>query len=426
VIQDRQLDEAALALEKPEALTAIRKRAMADPFMGSFRGPPMMGHYVEVSSMGRDEYRGKRGVVTVDGGRGLYKIAFADGTTSDWLNANALRSSGLDESAFLTNAMAARAEEVRTAREQLPEAMRKALAELRRRVQCDELPLLSLLQAEPLQVQSSHLSFQEYFAAVALCEKGTKLSGSPPWQWSSWWANAVSLGSEMGEAFGRGLLRATPHLPEAAQKSSPRDEDEPSLWTATPPYSIILFAPSPLMRTGYELDSPEMRRLQPRTHVTVREIRVMRGGCTRAAIELEGEGGDLEHGWMTLIKKNGEPNAELVPPERPKLEEVKQITINAETTVLDLSKGKLAGHRPTTVRVVVALMPSLRGLNLSSNMLQADECKTIARGLASNTSLTRLDVSSNNYMSDGSSALQNAVKGRKGFRLDTDLATYRE
>ena len=86
--------------------------------------------------------------------------------------------------------------------------LREALAEVRDRVTRDELPLLSLLQAEPLQLQSSHLSFQEYFAACALCEKDTVLSGSPPWQWPAWWANALTIGEEMGEPFATGLVRA--------------------------------------------------------------------------------------------------------------------------------------------------------------------------------------------------------------------------
>ena len=86
--------------------------------------------------------------------------------------------------------------------------MRDALSTVRARVLKDELPLLSLLQAEPLQLQSSHLSFQEYFAVCALCEEGAVLSGAPPWQWPAWWANVVTLGAERGESFGRGLLRA--------------------------------------------------------------------------------------------------------------------------------------------------------------------------------------------------------------------------
>ena len=103
--------------------------------------------------------------------------------------------------------MAACAADVRTACGQLTAAMRDALAEVRGRVARDELPLLSLLQAEPLQLQSSHLSFQEYFAACALCE-GARLSGAPPWEVPAWWANAVKLGSEMDDRFHVVLLRA--------------------------------------------------------------------------------------------------------------------------------------------------------------------------------------------------------------------------
>ena len=137
-----------------------------------------------------------------------YEVTFADGKTSSRLRPNQLRSSGLDETAFLGRAMAACAAEVRTACGQLPAAMRDALAEVRGRVARDELPLLSLLQAKPLQLQSSHLSFQEYFAARALCEEGTRLSGAPPWQWAAGWANALAFGAEVGEPFAKGLKRA--------------------------------------------------------------------------------------------------------------------------------------------------------------------------------------------------------------------------
>ena len=86
--------------------------------------------------------------------------------------------------------------------------MPKQLAALRERVGQDKLPLLSLLTADPLQVQSSHLSFQEYFAARQICEEGTALPGTPPWQWPAAWANTLSIGIEMGSAFSVGLKRA--------------------------------------------------------------------------------------------------------------------------------------------------------------------------------------------------------------------------
>ena len=80
------------------------------------------------------------------------------------------------------------------------------LKELRERVVQDRMPLLSLLQVQPLQVQSAHLSFQEYFAARAVCDGATL--PTQPWLLPSFWRNAVELGMQMGDAFRCGLLRA--------------------------------------------------------------------------------------------------------------------------------------------------------------------------------------------------------------------------
>jgi hypothetical protein len=107
--------------------------------------------------------------------------------------------------------------------------MRKALDMVRERVLKDALPLLSLMQAGPLQLQSSHLSFQESFAARALCEEGTKLSGTSPWQWPGWWANAVELGAEMGDSFGRGLLRAAGETGDTLDLSQKFGGDRPTV-----------------------------------------------------------------------------------------------------------------------------------------------------------------------------------------------------
>ena len=168
-----------------------------------------VGHYVEVVA---GEHKGKRGVVAgLDRGvhRRKPKIAFDDGTETglSGLEPDKLRSSGLGKTAFLAGAMAAGCYEVRSACARLSPPMRDAVDEVGRRVRRDELPLLSLLQADPLQLQSSHLTFQEYFAARAICE-GAHLSGAKPWQWPAWWANAVKVGSKM-DGFGKALLRAS-------------------------------------------------------------------------------------------------------------------------------------------------------------------------------------------------------------------------
>ena len=91
-------------------------------------------------------------MITQKAGSNLNKVAFADGTVSDWLKH--LRSSGMDKSAFLAHTMAASAAKLRAACDQLPDGMRQALEQVRSRLTRDELPLLSLLQVEPLQLQS--------------------------------------------------------------------------------------------------------------------------------------------------------------------------------------------------------------------------------------------------------------------------------
>ena len=91
----------------------------------------------------------------------------------------------------------------------LPTEAKEALRVVRERVAQDRLPLLSLLEAEPLQMRSSHLSFQEYYVVRAICTgKHLLPRDSPPWKWGPFWANVAKLGSENGTKFGSGLLRA--------------------------------------------------------------------------------------------------------------------------------------------------------------------------------------------------------------------------
>ena len=80
---------------------------------------------------------------------------------------------------------------------------------LLRLVKQDRMPLLTLLQVQPLELQAAHLSFQEFFVARALCANtnGRELAlPKPPWELDAWWSNTVRLGVEMGDAFGTGLL----------------------------------------------------------------------------------------------------------------------------------------------------------------------------------------------------------------------------
>ena len=86
---------------------------------------------------------------------------------------------------------------------------RDLLGTLRECLVHEQLPMLRLLQAEPLRMQCSHLAFQEFYTAREIATNGTALPGLPPWQWWALWDNTISLGEAMGEQFRRGLLRAS-------------------------------------------------------------------------------------------------------------------------------------------------------------------------------------------------------------------------
>ena len=205
------LTRAMLAAFAPEKLTAHDGESF-DPFKGKLsEGRAKIGHYVEISKEG--EWKGKRGVICQDDKDSTpYVVELADKTKTGYLKPSDLVSSGMSEKMCRTRineAHAAAAAAMRAAIEVLPTEARDSLRALRERVMQDRLPLLSLLKAKPLEVQALHVSFQEYFAARAICTGANRLpEGSPPpWKWPSWWANAVRIGSEMGDTFGCGLLR---------------------------------------------------------------------------------------------------------------------------------------------------------------------------------------------------------------------------
>ena len=76
------------------------------------------------------------------------------------------------------------------------------------------MPLLSLVRVLPRHYEASHCSFQEFYAARAICHgllgttRDRLLPSTPPWRWGGWWANVLAFGMQMGEAFEQGLLKA--------------------------------------------------------------------------------------------------------------------------------------------------------------------------------------------------------------------------
>jgi ankyrin repeat protein len=100
-------------------------------------------------------------------------------------------------------------------------AAQEAADELRALVARDGLPLVRLLEAKPLQMQAFHLSFQEYYAMLAIGDGGVPL---PSFAWGVWWTNAVLMGVQAGgAAFGDAFVEAA-QLPVAEAAAVPDKE----------------------------------------------------------------------------------------------------------------------------------------------------------------------------------------------------------
>ena len=207
LIEDQHVDAATLELGSPELLATLE--------WPSYKGQPRVGHVVKLL---RGDHAGEHGVLSADQRGSLvngktprnpFKIRFAAARyASAWVRETDVLSSGLDQATFNARfGYDKRCANMRSAVEKLPAELRSVVQMLRARVGQDQLPLLTLLQSEPLLMQSSHLSFQEFYCARAL-RRGMSLPGEPPWRWSSWWANCLRLGIELGDGFGNGLMRA--------------------------------------------------------------------------------------------------------------------------------------------------------------------------------------------------------------------------
>ena len=120
------------------------------------------------------------------------------------------------------------------------------LDELRSLVLKDQLPLVRLLQAEPLQMQAFHLSFQEFYAMCALRDGALEL---PQFHWEVWWSNAVHMGVQTGAKFGDAFADAA-----GLQRSEASEASEPSeAWRARIVAALVKEGlPSPWLATVVE------------------------------------------------------------------------------------------------------------------------------------------------------------------------------
>ena len=221
IIDESHLELAALELADEKQLSLIRKTL--DPWP-QYRGHVQVSHFVKLVKATPPMKAGDAGFVTElfglrsgstkegPGPANKATVRTLDGLHTMSVPLHNLISSGLTQ------------DEVQSRHRQSIAKALEALADskwihaanlLRSRVRQDRLPLLSLLTAEPLTMQSSHLSFQEFYAARAI-RKGQHLSRDVlPWVWQAWWANCLRLGQEMGDDFYQGLCRAAQVHPRA-------------------------------------------------------------------------------------------------------------------------------------------------------------------------------------------------------------------
>ena len=225
IIELQHVQAAAVAISNPKRLELLRQRTESICAVAE-RDNIQVGDYVEVSSADKlpfrfQRYAGKRGVVKKKSdskytGQKMfqntqaelsYDLLLDDGGMCTLSQSNMV-TSGMSEPDYRQAVKALRGKALTEECDELPMAMQEAVKAVHTRVAQDRLPLLSLLEASPLLMQSSHLSFQEFYTALGICQGHRLPEGNLPWQFGPWWGNTLRLGQEMN-GFGLGLKKAS-------------------------------------------------------------------------------------------------------------------------------------------------------------------------------------------------------------------------
>ena len=299
-----------------------------------------------------------------------------------------------------------RREAVRSACKELPVEVRDALRAVRVRVSEDKLPLLSQLQVEPFQMQSSHLSFQEYFTAVQICTgRALPSSAAPPWRWEAWWLNTLRLGAEMGECFGRGLKVAAGEQGDSLNLKGRVGGHLPT----------ALLAVSQLMR-GLVSINLSSNALTP-THGLAIAEGVRTSACLESLLLASNQ-------LCGVCFDNGRFSGEY---DASGIQAIAQaLHASGSLTRLDLSQNSLGvsyvnGKRAASMEGVsviaqaVGSSSSLTEVNVSYNSIGPMGGKVIADAVASSKTLTQLDISGNLIGLKGGRAICDALETNPSF-----------
>ena len=246
---------------------------------------------------------------------------------------------------------------------------KEVLDEFYRRATQDKLPLVSLLTAEPLVLQSSHLSFQEYFTARTLCEQGTRderLPRGPPWQWrehTAWWENTLTIGEGMGVPRPKGMGM--------------------DFWKG-------LLCAAGLLEGGV-LDLSQ-GRLDGNRPMALRAVHAQ----LPALLELNLWGNTISAGETVAIAG--------------------ALRVNAVLTNLNLGHTSIGHEGAVTIARALEVNGPLTSINVSYNNIGEIGGLAIAEALKLNSSLTSINVSYNNIGETGASAIAEMLKVNSSLR----------